>query len=40
MVFDVNNGTLAVYDSIRGTDRGDLFWRPVGGGSEVQLQMP
>jgi len=34
------NGSLVVYDSIRGLDRGDIFWRPVGGGAEVQLQMP
>jgi len=34
------NGSLVVYDSIRGLDRGDLFWREVGGGAEVQLQMP
>ena len=34
------NGTLVVYDSIRGLDRGEIFWRPVGGGSEVQLQIP
>lgn len=35
-----SNGSLVVYDSIRGLDRGDIFWRPVGGGAEVQLQMP
>lgn len=34
------NGSLVVYDSIRGLDRGDIFWRPVTGGAEVQLQMP
>jgi hypothetical protein len=34
------NGSLVVYDSIRGQDRGDIFWRPVGGGAEVQLQLP
>jgi hypothetical protein len=35
-----SNGSLVVYDSIRGLDRGDIFWRPVGGGAEVQLQLP
>ena len=34
------NGSLVVYDSIRGLDRGDIFWRPVGGGAELQLQLP
>ena len=33
------NGTLVVYDSIRGPDRGDIFWRPVGGGAEVRLEL-
>ncbi|MEK7408136.1 MAG: PxKF domain-containing protein [Acidobacteriota bacterium] len=31
------NGTLVVYDSVRLPDHGDVFWRPVGGGAEVQL---
>jgi len=35
-----SNGSLVVYDSIRGPDRGDIFWSPVGGGAEVQLQLP
>jgi hypothetical protein len=35
-----SNGSLVVYDSIRGLDRGDIFWSPVGGGAEVQLQLP
>jgi Tol biopolymer transport system component len=33
------NGTLVVYDSLRASN-GDLFWQPVGGGAEVQLQLP
>jgi hypothetical protein len=33
------NGTLVVYDSVRASN-GDLFWRQVNGGTEVQLQMP
>ncbi|MGH8657567.1 MAG: TolB family protein [Gammaproteobacteria bacterium] len=33
------NGSLVVYDSVRGSNP-DLFWRPVGGGTEVQLEMP
>lgn len=33
------NGTLVVYDSFRNSNS-DLFWRPVVGGAEVQLQMP
>lgn len=33
------NGTLVVYDSFRGNST-DIFWRPVSGGTEVQLQMP
>ena len=33
------NGTLIVYDSQRGLNP-DLFWRPVGGGGEVQLLLP
>jgi len=33
------NGTLVVYDSDRGSDA-DIFWRPVAGGPEVQLQLP
>ncbi len=32
------NGTLVVYDSYRGTNS-DIFWRPVAGGPEVQLQL-
>lgn len=32
-----SNGSLVVYDAIRWTDRGDIFWRPVSGGAEVQL---
>ncbi|WP_411727756.1 TolB family protein [Methyloglobulus sp.] len=32
------NGTLVVYDSFR-AGNADLFWRPVAGGAEVQLQM-
>jgi hypothetical protein len=31
------NGTLIVYDSVR--PNGDIFWRPVAGGTEVQLQL-
>lgn len=34
------NGSLVVYDARRGTDFGDIFWGPVGGGTEIQLQMP
>jgi hypothetical protein len=37
-----SNGTLVVYDSVLGsgsTNNGELFWRPVTGGAEVQLQM-
>jgi hypothetical protein len=33
------NGTLVVYDSDRSTGS-DIFWRPVAGGAEVQLQLP
>ncbi len=33
------NGTLVVYDSVR-AGNSDLFWRPVAGGAEVQLQLP
>jgi hypothetical protein len=33
------NGTLVVYDSRRGTNA-DIFWRPVGGGAEAQLELP
>ncbi len=33
------NGTLVVYDSVR-AGNGDLFWRPVSGGAEVQLELP
>jgi hypothetical protein len=33
------NGTLVVYDSHRGTNE-DIFWRPVAGGAEVQLELP
>ncbi len=33
------NGTLVVYDSLRNSN-GDIFWRPVAGGPEVQLQLP
>ena len=32
------NGTLVVYDSVR-AGNGDIFWKPVTGGAEVQLQM-
>ncbi len=32
------NGTLVVYDSFR-AGNSDIFWRPVGGGAEVQLQL-
>ena len=32
------NGTLVVYDSTRGSGP-DIFWRPVAGGPEVQLQL-
>lgn len=32
------NGTLVVYDSYR-NGNSDLFWRPVAGGTEVQLQL-
>jgi hypothetical protein len=34
-----SNGTLVVYDSIRLADLGEIFWTPVAGGTEVQLQM-
>jgi hypothetical protein len=33
-----SNGTLVVYDSDRGSGS-KIFWRPVAGGSEVQLQL-
>jgi len=33
------NGTLVVYDSQRGTNP-DIYWRPVAGGAEVQLELP
>jgi hypothetical protein len=33
------NGALVVYDSHRGTNE-DIFWRPVGGGAEIQLELP
>jgi hypothetical protein len=33
------NGALVVYDSRRGTNP-DIFWRPVGGGAEVRLELP
>lgn len=33
------NGTLVVYDAMRSGER-DLFLKPVGGGAEVQLQLP
>lgn len=33
------NGSLVVYDSNR-AGNSDLFWRPVGGGAEVQLSLP
>ena len=33
------NGSQVVYDSNRGSNQ-DIFWRPVGGGPEVQLQLP
>lgn len=33
------NATLVVYDSQRGTNP-DIFWRPVAGGAEVQLELP
>ena len=33
------NGTLVVYDSFR-SGNSDVFWRPVSGGPEVQLQTP
>lgn len=33
------SGTLVVYDSLR-AGNADIFWRPVGGGAEVQLQLP
>ena len=32
------NGALVVYDSFRSAN-GDVFWRPVAGGAEVQLQL-
>jgi hypothetical protein len=32
------NGTLVVYDSQRGTNA-DIFWRPVAGGAEAQLEL-
>lgn len=32
------NGTLVVYDSLR-AGNADIFWRPVAGGAEAQLQM-
>jgi Tol biopolymer transport system component len=32
-----SNGALVVYDSQRGGNS-DIFWRPIGGGAEVQLQ--
>lgn len=34
-----SNGTLVVYDSARASNV-DIFWRPVTGGAEVQLQLP
>jgi hypothetical protein len=34
------NGTLVVYDSRRGTNPPDIFWRTVAGGTEQQLAMP
>jgi hypothetical protein len=34
-----SSGTLVVYDSTR-AGNSDIFWRPVGGGAEVQLEMP
>jgi hypothetical protein len=33
------NGSLVVYDATRGGET-DIFWRPVGGGDEVRLEMP
>lgn len=33
-----SNGDVVVYDSYRGGNS-DVFWRPVGGGAEVQLQL-
>jgi hypothetical protein len=33
-----SNGALVVYDSQRGTDQ-DIFWHPIGGGAEIQLQL-
>ncbi len=33
------NGTLVVYDSFR-AGNSDVFWRPVAGGPEAQLQLP
>jgi uncharacterized protein (TIGR03382 family) len=33
------NGALVVYDSVRASNA-DLFWRPITGGAEVQLQLP
>lgn len=33
------NGDLVVYDSVR-AGNGDVFWRPVNGGPELQLQLP
>jgi hypothetical protein len=33
------NGTLVVYDSLR-AGNSDIFWRPMSGGAEVQLQLP
>ena len=32
------NGLIVIYDAMRSGER-DLFWKPVGGGAEVQLQM-
>jgi Tol biopolymer transport system component len=34
-----SNGTLVVYDSDRGSGS-KIFWRPVAGGAELQLQLP
>jgi hypothetical protein len=34
------NGTLVVFDSHRVAGSANIFWRPVNGGPEVQLEMP
>ena len=38
--FPDTNGNLIVYDSDRPNGAGDIFYRPVSGGTETQIQLP